>query len=571
MKKTLLLVDDEPAILSALKRIFRHSGYQMLTAGSGAEALDILDGNDDIQVILTDFRMPKMTGGELLAEVNQRFSNVVGLILSGYADIDTLLKAINSGAVFQFMTKPWAKSELLQAVELAFERYYTLQAQNAPPLGVEQLLSRNELMHHLEQWMKEGTNTIAFYFDVSNFHSYNDCLGYETADQLLASIAQILVSNKPKTSLFGQMNGDEFVMIIPMISCPDDKQRLIRNLLQPFQDLLSIMGHSLHISFNVGYAISPTDGNIPELLLRNSYAAVEHAKQTGATIFPRYLVSMNDKNQKLMTIRSELHQALERQQFSVVYQPKICMTTGNIVGAESLLRWEHCSLGIVPPSMFIPLAESSGLIESIGEWVLLTACCQSQLWKKSGLPSFLMSVNLSGRQLQRHTLIEKIENIIELSGVLPQQLELEITETFLMQDIESSLELLHKIKGLGIRLAIDDFGTGYSSLNYLSQLPVDTLKIDRSFVVDIPESKERENLLKNVIKMSHDLGMSVVAEGVETQSQVDVLKRLKCDEIQGYYYSPPVSAEQFRVLLENQPLIGSEYVMAKKKHKKLDE
>jgi diguanylate cyclase (GGDEF)-like protein len=512
-----------------------------------------------------------MTGGELLVEVNQRFSNVVGLILSGYADIDTLLKAINSGAVFQFMTKPWAKSELLQAVELAFERYYTLQAQNAPPLGVEQLLSRNELMHHLEQWMKEGTNTIAFYFDVSNFHSYNDCLGYETADQLLASIAQILVSNKPKTSLFGQMNGDEFVMIIPMISCPDDKQRLIRNLLQPFQDLLSIMGHSLHISFNVGYAISPTDGNIPELLLRNSYAAVEHAKQTGATIFPRYLVSMNDKNQKLMTIRSELHQALERQQFSVVYQPKICMTTGNIVGAESLLRWEHCSLGIVPPSMFIPLAESSGLIESIGEWVLLTACCQSQLWKKSGLPSFLMSVNLSGRQLQRHTLIEKIENIIELSGVLPQQLELEITETFLMQDIESSLELLHKIKGLGIRLAIDDFGTGYSSLNYLSQLPVDTLKIDRSFVVDIPESKERENLLKNVIKMSHDLGMSVVAEGVETQSQVDVLKRLKCDEIQGYYYSPPVSAEQFRVLLENQPLIGSEYVMAKKKHKKLDE
>lgn len=571
MKKTLLLVDDEPAILSALKRIFRHSGYQMLTAGSGAEALDILDGNGDIQVILTDFRMPKMTGGELLVEVNQRFSNVVGLILSGYADIDTLLKAINSGAVFQFMTKPWAKSELLQAVELAFERYYTLQAQNAPPLGVEQLLSRNELMHHLEQWMKEGTNTIAFYFDVSNFHSYNDCLGYETADQLLASIAQILVSNKPKTSLFGQMNGDEFVMIIPMISCPDDKQRLIRNLLQPFQDLLSIMGHSLHISFNVGYAISPTDGNIPELLLRNSYAAVEHAKQTGATIFPRYLVSMNDKNQKLMTIRSELHQALERQQFSVVYQPKICMTTGNIVGAESLLRWEHCSLGIVPPSMFIPLAESSGLIESIGEWVLLTACCQSQLWKKSGLPSFLMSVNLSGRQLQRHTLIEKIENIIELSGVLPEQLELEITETFLMQDIESSLELLHKIKGLGIRLAIDDFGTGYSSLNYLSQLPVDTLKIDRSFVVDIPESKERENLLKNVIKMSHDLGMSVVAEGVETQSQVDVLKRLKCDEIQGYYYSPPVSAEQFRVLLENQPLIGSEYVMAKKKHKKLDE
>jgi diguanylate cyclase (GGDEF)-like protein len=559
MQKTLLLVDDEPAILSALKRIFRHSGYQILTAGSGAEALDILDGNGDIQVILTDFRMPKMTGGELLAEVKQRFSNVVGLILSGYADIDTLLKAINSGSVFQFMTKPWNESEILQAVDLAFERYYARQDQNTPPLGVEQLLSRNELMHHLEQWMEQGTNTIAFYFDVSNFHSYNDCLGYETADNILTYIAQLLMSNKPDTSLLGQMNGDEFVMIMPMISCPDDKQSLIKKLLQPFQELVFIAGNDLHIYFNVGYAISPTDANKPELLLRNAYAAVEHAKQTGATIFPRYLVSMNDENQKLMTIRSELHQALERRQFSVVYQPKICMATGNIVGAESLLRWKHCSLGIVPPSIFIPLAESSGLIDSIGEWVLLTACCQSQLWKKNGLPSFLMSVNLSGRQLQRHTLIEKIENIIELSGISPDQLELEITETFLMQDIESSLELLHKIKGLGIRLAIDDFGTGYSSLNYLSQLPVDTLKIDRSFIVDLPESKEREDLLRNVIQMSHDLGMSVVAEGVETQSQFDVLKRLKCDEIQGYYYSPPVSAEQFRILLENQPLIGSEY------------
>jgi diguanylate cyclase (GGDEF)-like protein len=559
MQKTLLLVDDEPAILNALKRVFRHSSYQILTAESGTEALDILEGNGDIQVILTDFRMPKMTGGELLAEVNQRFSNVVGLILTGYADIETLLKAINSGAVFQFITKPWNESKILQTVGLAFEQYDTLQDQNAPPLGVEQLLSRNELIHHIGQWMAEGTQIIAFYFDVSNFHSYNDCLGYENSDKILTSIAQILMSNKPETSLLGQMNGDEFVIFMPRINCPDDKQNLIENLLQPFQGLLRIAGHNLHISFNVGYVISPTDGNTAELLLRNAHAAVKHAKQTGATIFPRYVISMNDENKKLMTIRSELHQALERQQFSVVYQPKICMATGNIVGAESLLRWKHGSLGIVPPSIFIPLAESSGLIESIGEWVLLTACCQNQLWDKNGLPTFLMSVNLSGRQLQRHTLIKKIENIIKLSGISPEHLELEITETFLMQDIESNLKLLHKIKALGIRLAIDDFGTGYSSLNYLNQLPVDTLKIDRSFVVDLPESKEQEDLLRNVIQMSHDLGMSVVAEGVETQSQLDVLKRLKCDEIQGYYYSPPVSADQFRVLLENQPLIGSEY------------
>jgi diguanylate cyclase (GGDEF)-like protein len=559
MQKTLLLVDDEPAILNSLQRVFRHSSYQLLTAASGAEALYLLDKHNDIQVILTDYRMPKMTGCELLTEVNKRFKNVIGLILSAYADTDTLLESLNSGAVFQFLTKPWDERKILQTVCLAFERYDALQTQNTPPLGIEQLLSRNELMNHLNQWMEEDTNTIVFYFDVSNFHSYNDCLGYETSDKILTSIAQILMSNKPETSLLGQMNGDEFVMFMPIISCPDDKQSMIEKLLQPFQELLSIAGHNLHISFNVGYAISPTDGNTSELLLRNAHAAVEYSKQIGSSLATHYLVAMNDENQQLMTIRSELHQALERHQFSVVYQPKVCMITGNIVGAESLLRWKHCSLGTIPPSMFIPLAESSGLIETIGEWVLLKACYQTQLWKKSGLPSFLMSVNLSGRQLQRHTLIDKIEKIIELSGVSPEHLELEITETFLMQDIKSNLALLHKIKALGIRLAIDDFGTGYSSLNYLSQLPVDTLKIDRSFVVDLPESKERVDLLRNVIKMSHDLGMSVVAEGVETQSQLDILKRLKCNEIQGYYYSAPVSAEQFRVLLEHQPLTGSDY------------
>jgi diguanylate cyclase (GGDEF)-like protein len=559
MQKTLLLVDDEPAILNSLLRVFRHSSYQLLTAGSGAEALYLLDKHNDIQVILTDYRMPKMTGCELLTEVNKRFVSVTGLILSAYADIDTLLESLNSGAVFQFLTKPWDERKILQAVDLAFERYDALQAKNTPLLGIAQLLSRKELMNHLEQWIKESTNTIVFYFDVRNFHSYNDCLGYETSDKILTSIAQILMSNKPETSQLGQMNGDEFVMFMPIINCPDDKQSLIENILQPFQELLCIAGHNLHISFNVGYAISPTDGNTSELLLRNAHAAVEYSKQIGSTLATPYLVAMNDENQQLMTIRSELHQALERHQLSVVYQPKVCMITGNIVGAESLLRWKHCSLGTIPPSIFIPLAESSGLIESIGEWVLLTACYQTQLWKKSGLPSFLMSVNLSGRQLQRHTLINKIEKIIELSGVSPEHLELEITETFLMQDIKSNLELLHKIKALGIRLAIDDFGTGYSSLNYLSQLPVDTLKIDRSFVVDLPESKERVDLLRNVIKMSHDLGMSVVAEGVETQSQLDILKDLKCNEIQGYYYSAPVSAEQFRVLLEHQPLIGSDY------------
>ncbi len=260
-----------------------------------------------------------------------------------------------------------------------------------------------------------------------------------------------------------------------------------------------------------------------------------------------------------MSLRSDLYRALEKDQFSVVYQPKVSLSTGLIVGAESLLRWQHDSLGMISPATFIPLAESSGLIEPIGEWVLSTASSQRKVWQLQGLPSFLLSVNLSGRQLREKTLAEKVKQILDISGIQPTDLELEITETFLIQDIDSSVRLLNELKALGIKLSIDDFGTGYSSLSYLNRLPIDTLKIDRSFVKELPQCQDRVDLVRNVIQMSHDLGMSVVAEGVETQAQLDTLNTLKCDEIQGYFYSPPVSAEQFRVLLENQPLVGKPY------------
>ena len=559
MIKTLLLVDDEPAILNSLKRMLRHSDYNILTANSGAEALETLQKNNNIQVVLTDYRMPNMTGAELLSEIKKRFSTVIGLILSGHSDHDILLEVINSGIVYKFLTKPWNNKELSNTVEQAFDQYNLLQSQNKPPLGIKQLLSRKSLLQELDHWMAAGIDTIAFYLDIRNFHSYNDSLGYETSDQLLTAIAHLLVVNKPNKSLIGHMNGDEFVIILPKSSCNEEKQQIITELLLPFQESVHIAGRDLHIAFNVGYGISPNDGDTPALLLRNAYAAVNHSKQNGSTVYPRYSVSMNNTSQQTMLLRSDLHKALERNELSVVYQPKVCMITRNIVGAECLLRWKHGSVGMVPPSIFIPLAEASGLIESIGEWVLLTACNQSNLWIQEGLPPFLMSVNISGRQLQHKTLMEKINNTVKLSGVNPEQLELEITETFLMQDINSSLALLHEIKKLGIHLAIDDFGTGYSSLNYLSQLPVNTLKIDRSFVIDLPELKERENLLRNLIRMSHDLDMSVVAEGVETQAQFNKLKELKCDEIQGYFYSPPVSPDKFRTLLENQPLIGVEY------------
>ncbi|SFG38683.1 EAL domain-containing response regulator [Neptunomonas qingdaonensis] len=559
MQHTLLLVDDETAILNALKRVLRRSGYQILTAESGVEALQVLEDNPEIQVVLTDYRMPGMTGGEMLAEVQQRFPHVIGLILSGYADLDAVIKALNSGAVYKFLTKPWDEKEVLGALSSAFS-HSALKLQPAvTPSAVDQLLSRSVLIRQLNQWMENGIETTALYLDVKNFNSYNDSLGYEVADKLLALISEKLMLSKPKDSFLGQMSGDEFALIIPFSASEEENQGLIKALLQPFDDLITLDGRELHIAFNVGYGTSDVDGNTSEMLLRNTQVAVSYSKRLGGVNFHRYQPAMNQITEKQMTLQSDLYRALERNQFSVVYQPKVCMSTGYIVGAECLLRWKHDSLGMISPAIFIPLAESSGLIEPIGEWVLSMACHQSQFWRKEGLPPFLMSVNLSGRQLQRNTLATKVKNIIEIAGICPDQLELEITETFLMQDIDSSLQLFNEIKALGVRLAIDDFGTGYSSLSYLNRLPVNTLKIDRSFIKDLPESKEKVGLVKNMIQMSHDLDMSVVAEGVETREQLDTLKHLHCDEIQGYFYSPPVSAEQFRTLLVNQPLPGKNY------------
>ena len=559
MQKRILLVDDEPAILKSLKRVLRRTSCQVMTAENGLEALKLLEEHNDIQVVVTDYRMPQMTGAQLLMEVKNRFPDVIGVILTGYADLDAVMEALNSGAVYQFLTKPWDEQKLLDTVQLAFEKSAADASQKQPPLGLEQLLSRNELMASLDEWLDGGSGATVFYLDVKNFHTFNDSLGYKVADRLLSMLAQSLIRSKPDLSLLGQMSGDEFLLIMPAVLSKEENQQVIRSLLEPFHELVSLDGRELHISFSVGYSVSPEDGDNSELLVRNAQAAVNYSKQSGAIQYPRYQPVMNEKSHELMSLRSDLYRALERNEFSVVYQPKVCIKTGNIVGAESLLRWKHESLGMVSPALFIPLAESTGLIDSIGEWVLSTACFQSQFWKRENLPLFLISVNLSGHQLQHNTLAEKVQSILQLSGISPVQLELEITESFLMQDIDNSLKQLDRMKELGIRLSIDDFGTGYSSLNYLSRLPIDTLKIDRSFVQELPESKERVDLVKNVIQMSHDLGMSVVAEGVETQAQLDILRSLNCDEIQGYFFSPPVSAEKFRILLESQPLVVKEF------------
>jgi len=653
MHNSILLVDDESAILRALNRLLRRAGYKVYTASSGEEALQVLE-DTTINVVLSDFRMPHMTGGELLAEIQKRHQNIVGLVLSGYADLESVTSILNNGTAYKFLHKPWDDTELLAQIAWAFEKWEALHRQsgltrmvmesdnalfeidhegyiaNLTPaaaalcettepaatgscisdfitaftttvlkeicqpgevqtkvscgstiyvlscspssddrwvlsvaqqkrlggLGIPELLHRDEIVRHIESWINNKSDVSVIYLDVSRFQTYNDSLGYQGADKLLTSIGKTLVATKPEHSFAGRLNGDEFVIISEGNLSDNDLNATISGMLANFETPISCNDREVRVSFNAAYALGPEDGKDPETLLKNAKSAVNYSKQRGRYVYPRYKPEMNAHSSQMLTIQTDLYRALERNEFSVVYQPKVSLKSGRILGAESLLRWKHATMGMISPATFIPMAEDSGLIETIGEWVLSTSATQSKIWQMDGLPPFLLSVNLSGRQLQEDSLLETVRSIIVASGIDATQLELEVTETFLMQDIDHSLALLHELKALGIRLALDDFGTGYSSLNYLSRLPVDTLKIDRSFVMDISESTERYNLVRNVIRMSHDLGMQVVAEGVETEEQLALLRELDCDEIQGYLISPPVPAEQFRTLLENQPVIA---------------
>lgn len=665
MQKTILLVDDEAAILRALNRLLRRAGYTVFTANSGKEALEVLQ-RENIKVVLSDFRMPHMTGGELLAKVKAEHHNIVGLVLSGYADLESVTKILNDGSANKFLNKPWDDSELLSQIEWAFEHWNTLNKQsgltrmvmesdealfevdsngivcNLNPaattlcaanesdilnkkitdffyalsshqleqlcsqsentaelvdrdnlydvtchplggdrwilgarqksrnsgLGLKNLLHRSDLLHRLEDWMspQQSDDSVTrpsatvIYLDVNRFQTFNDSLGYREADKLLANIAATLLENKPADAMVGRMTGDEFVFILPTACNDAEIRNIINRLLKPFETPIAFAERNVHVSFSAAYALAPEDGKCPEEILRNAKSAVAYSKRRGRFAHPRYKSTMNERTNELLTIQSDLYRALEKNQLSVVYQPKVSLKTGHILGAESLLRWKHDTLGFISPSIFIPLAEDNGLIETIGEWVLATSATQCKIWQIDGLPPFRLAVNLSGRQLQEEGLLDAVKKILNNTGIEPDKLELEVTETFMMQDIEHSLQLLKELKSLGIRLALDDFGTGYSSLNYLSRLPVDTLKIDRSFVTDLENSQDRLDLVRNVIRMSHDLGMEVVAEGVETQAQFDLLAEIQCDEVQGYFISPPVPADRFRELLENQPLTGEDFV-----------
>lgn len=397
---------------------------------------------------------------------------------------------------------------------------------------------------------RQGLLAVMF-MDLDRFKTINDTLGHDIGDQLLQGVAKRLKDCLRESDTVARWGGDEFTLLLPEVIDVKEAANIAQRILEALKPAFNLEGHQLHITNSIGIALYPDDGEVAETLLKNADTALYRAKKQGRNNYQLYTSTMNSKASELLLLENSLHNALERGEFVVYYQPQVNINMWKITRMEALLRWQHPTLGLVSPNKFIPLAEENGLIVPIGEWVLRAACDQTKAWQDIGLQSLGVAVNLSARQFQQSNLVAMIAQVLDDTGLEPHFLELEITETAVMQDVDFSRTILNQLQQMGICVAMDDFGTGYSSLSYLKKFPLHTIKIDQSFIEDLALDAYDQAIATAVIALGHGLNLSIVAEGVETKEQLDCLRALQCEEMQGNFFSPPLSVENATELLRN--------------------
>jgi len=411
------------------------------------------------------------------------------------------------------------------------------------------VLFRDRLEQALAVSRRNSGGVALLFVDLDRFKVINDTLGHEAGDLLLQEVARRLVGCMREEDTVARMGGDEFVVIQKGIVQPEDAALLATRMLAEINRPFSLSGHEIMTSLSIGISLYPQDGEDVSALLKNADAALYRAKEKGRDGYQYYSNEMTAAGIERLELESDLRQALQRGEFRVHYQPQVDLATGRIVGAEALVRWQHASRGMIPPSVFIPMAEDNGMIGQIGEWVLNTACTDAKAWQTAGLPGLRMAVNVSGRQVGIDRVADKVAAVLRNSGLAPQFLEIEVTESVVMQDAARAISTLNALRDMGVTLAIDDFGTGYSSLSYLKRFPLNKLKIDKSFIDGMVDDPDDAAIVMAIIAMAQSLRHTVIAEGVETEAQIERLRAYGCDEIQGYFFSPPLPADQFAEFL----------------------
>jgi len=399
---------------------------------------------------------------------------------------------------------------------------------------------------------RQGHKLALLYLDLDNFKLINDASGHPVGDMLLKHIATRIKSMIRQEDTVARLGGDEFVILLVDINTIQDVAMVAEKVLLEMAKPVLLEHTEVVVTGSVGVSTFPMDARDADILLKNADVAMYRAKEKGRNNFQFYTAEMNAQAEERLQLESDMRKALVKNEFVLHFQPQVNLETGRIIGCEALVRWQHPERGLIPPNIFIPVAEESGLIRQLGEWVLYTACMQQKKWHQSELYSIRMAVNISGRQFISQQLIFEIQKIVTDTGIDPNKLELELTESTIMENVEENITVLQKLHDMGVQLSIDDFGTGYSSMAYLKRFPIDQLKIDQSFVRDIVTDADDAAIVNATTALGHNLNMHVIAEGVETLEQLQFLKNNGCDEIQGYYFSRPVTADEFTALLRKE-------------------
>lgn len=417
-------------------------------------------------------------------------------------------------------------------------------------------LFRDRLQQALVLAQREcGQYLAVIHFGIDQFKTINQCFGHTVGDQLLLEVSARMAGVMYDIDTVSRVGGDEFLILVHNIQNSQDATSIVKKVMQSLQQPFPVSGQDIFLSASIGIAVYPNDGDTADNLLKNADTAMHRAKEDiGRGNYQFFCADMNFRAMQKLTLEGDLRHALEREAFHLHYQPQVDIRSNTVIGVEALLRWTHPERGAIPPTEFIPAAESSGLIGPLGDWVLQTACRQHRAWLEAGLTPVRIAVNLSALQFLHGDLAGKIAHVLAMNDMDPACLELELTESMLMHDVENTISTLCQLKQMGVRLSIDDFGTGYSSLSYLKRFPLDILKIDRSFVSDIGTDSDNGEIARTIIAVAHALGLEVVAEGVETQQQLDFMHAAKCDLVQGYFFSKPLPPAECARLLTGTPL-----------------
>jgi diguanylate cyclase (GGDEF)-like protein len=562
----ILVVDDVRDNLDLMEALLIGEGYpNVLLASSGAESLRILENRADIGLVLLDLMMPDMDGYSVCRRIvySDPWRDIPVIMVTGGAVLqrEAIEKSFAAGAM-DFITKPINEIELFARIRAALtlyrervsrqeaERRYRHLATHDPLTNLpNRSLFDESVKRALARAVRADERLAVLFLDLDRFKAINDTFGHACGDLLLQDVAGRLQGCVREADIIARQGGDEFTLLLESIDNPGVAVQIARRVNDVLAKPFLLEGHEVFVSTSIGASFFPEDGDDVQSLLKNADAAMYRAKAVGGDTYQFYTADMNARALERLMLESSLRRAVDKQEFLLHYQPRVDLKEGRVVGMEALIRWQDPARGLIPPGDFISLAEETGVISQLGEWALREACRQSAVWQPRNGSSFRIAVNVSARQFRRDDLARVVAQVVADTGAEPGNIDLEITENVIMEDVEKAIEVLNELSGMGIRIPIDDFGTGYSSLSYLRRLPLNALKIDKSFVNDVTTNADDAVIATAIINLAHSLHLTVVAEGVETGEQLEFLRRHGCDECQGFLFSPPLPLDEASRLL----------------------